>query len=176
MSHSHYQGGDPAGYPQASCGFDFDAVDESIARHDRELRQRTGLGVPVEVILAIPEQMRTSDALLKYIAWVIDGNNYLLRIDVSIAAIGIPLYQGISYTEMARKHGISKQAFDKQVLKFQKDFQLPITRAQKSPAARESYKRHQLERNERLRQTTAATKERTELVWQNSLGKAPRVL
>lgn len=171
--HSSYQGGDPADYPQASCGFDFDAVDESIARHDRDVRQRAGAAIPAAIVLAITEPMRTSDALFKFIALIIDSTDYLLKIDVAIAAIGIPLYQGCSYTELASKHGISKQAFDKHVLKFQKDFHLPITRAQKSPQARLSYKKHQLDRVERLRQKTAATKER-EIVWQSSLVKEPK--
>jgi hypothetical protein len=156
--HSSYQGGDPADYPQASCGFDYDSLDESPS---------------TETIMAEP--MAASVALFKFIALMIDSTDYRLKIDVAIAAIGIPLYQGCSYTELASKHGISKQAFDKHVLKFQKDFKLPITRAQKSPQARLSYKKHQLERIERIRQTSAATKERAELVWQNSQGKAPRV-
>jgi hypothetical protein len=172
--HSSYQGGDPADYPQASCGFDYDAVDESIARHDKAVRQRAGASIPAAVVLAITEPMRTSDALFKFIALVIDSTDYLLKIDVAIAAIGIPLYQGCSYTEMAAKHGISKQAFDKHVLKFQKDFQLPITRSQKSPQARLSYKQHQLARVERIKQKAAATKEREETVWQNSLAKVPK--
>lgn len=119
--------------------------------------------------------MQASVALFKFIALMIDSTDYRLKIDVAIAAIGIPLYQGCSYTELAAKHGISKQAFDKHVLKFQKDFKLPITRAQKSPQARLSYKRHQLERIERIKQKAAATRERAELVWQHSQGKAPRV-
>lgn len=160
--HSSYQGGDPADYAQASCGFDYDSVDESIARHDREKRQRSGASIPAAIVLAITEPMRTSDALFKFIALIIDSTDYLLKIDVAIAAIGIPLYQGCSYTELATKHGISKQAFDKHVLKFQKDFQLPVTRAQKSPQARMSYKHTQLARIERIKQKAAATKEREE--------------
>lgn len=156
--HSSYQGGDPADYPQASCAFDYDVLDDSPSTESVN-----------------SEPMQASVALFKFIALMIDSTDYLLKIDVAIAAIGIPLYQGSSYTELASKHGISKQAFDKHVLKFQKDFQLPITRAQKSPQARLSYKRHQLERVERLKQKTAATKERAILVWQNSQKRAPKV-
>lgn len=177
--HSSYQGGDPAEFPQASCGFDYDAVDEAIARHEKEDCLRRGVAIPSEVAIAIPEIMRTCDALIKFIAFLMDATDYLLRLDVAIAAIGCPLHQGWSYTAMAVKHGISKQAFDKHVLKFQREFQLPITRAQKSTAARKSYQKHKLERKEYLEHLGQLkqqnnNKERTELVWQYSLRKAPK--
>jgi transposase-like protein len=156
-----YHGGDPAEFPQASVGFDFDAVDESLALHDRRADQERRL----QVVVA---PMRTSDALFKFIALVIDSNDYRLEIDVAIAAIGHPLYQGCSFTDMAKKHGISKQAFDKRVIRFQKDFQLPITRAQKSTAARASYQRTQVERLARLKEKNQQLKKGNEEVWQNS--------
>jgi hypothetical protein len=168
-------GGDPANYPQARVEFDYDAVEE----------ERVGVEPSV------------SAALLKFIAFLIDSNNYLLKLDIAIAAIGCPLYQGSSYTELAIKHTISKQAFDKHVLKFQKDFQLPITRSQKSLQARQSYKKTQLDRKaslDELRKSrqqqlnpnqwkeslkkvigeTTTTNERKEQ-WQNSLGKVKAV-
>jgi hypothetical protein len=131
-----YHGGDPAEYPQASIGFDFDAVDELLSA--RAVGHVEAVTVPM--------------ALFKLLALLVDSNDYQLEVDVAIAAVGIPFYQGCSFTDMAKKHGISKQAFDKRVIRFQKDFQLPITRAQKSAAARSSYQRTQLERIERLRE------------------------
>jgi hypothetical protein len=152
---SAYQGGDPANYPQASIGFDYDAVDARTAPQ---------------------EQMRPAEALFKLIAFLVDSTDYLLRLDVAIAATGAPLYLGKSYTEMATKHKISKQAFDKHVLKFQKEFQLPITRSQKSVQARLSYKKHQLDRLEHLEQLRKGKQQQKErTIWQNSLERAPRV-
>lgn len=156
---SAYHGGDPANYPQASIGFDYDEVEERMAARSRQ--------VP---IVDIPVSI--ANTLYKFIAHLIDSTDYKLRLDVAIAAIGIPIYQGSSYTELAVKHTITKQAFDKHVLKFQKDFQLPVTRSQKSPHARLSYRKTQLERQERLKTKEQQQEERTKLIWQNSLKKA----
>lgn len=155
---SAYHGGDPANYPQASIGFDYDAVEERMAAR---LPNRI-VEIPVSI----------GNTLYKFIAFLIDSTDYRLRLDVAIAAIGVPIYQGSSYTELAGKHTITKQAFDKHVLKFQKDFQLPVTRSQKSPQARLSYRKTQLERLERLKQKEQQQEERTKSVWQNSLKKA----
>jgi hypothetical protein len=127
----------------------------------------------VTIDIAQEVSRRTATALFKFIAFLIDSNDYMLRLDVAIAAIGFPLYQGSSYTELAGNHQISKQAFDKHVLKFQKDFQLPVTRAQKSPQARSSYKKTQLDRVELLEQLRKQQQQQkgTE-VWQNSSRKA----
>lgn len=179
MSQS-YQGGDPADYPQSSCQFDYDAVDESIALKERIIAERDEARrrpQQQQQIVAVPVVTSTADALVKLIAFIIDSNNYLLQVDVIIAGSGLALHQGWSYTQLADKHAISKQAFDKHVLKFQKDFQLPVTRAQKSPAARVSYEKTQLDRQARLRQTHAATIQREKernAVWQNSSKKAQK--
>lgn len=149
-----YQGGDPADYSQASVGFDYEAIDGPSQEEPR---------------------YNTADALVKMIDFIMHGDNYKLRCDVIVAASGLALYMGMSYTDLAKRHGITKQAFDKHVLKFQKDLQLPVTRAQKSVAARESYRKTQLDRQERLKQVNNNTKEREALVWQNSPGKIPKV-
>jgi hypothetical protein len=156
-----YQGGDPANYPQASVGFDFDAVDEALAARER------------------PEPT-VAEVLVQVIAFILDSDNYRLAVDVIVAASGLALIQGVSYTDLAKTHGISKQAFDKHILKYQRDFRLPVTRAQKSPQARESYRKTQLDRAVRLRQVNEQTRqkqqnERKESVWQSSSKKAPKV-
>lgn len=159
-----YEGGDPADYPQSSIGFDYDEVDRRL-----ELSYCGALRAPAAVVIST-----TADALIRLIDFIINSDNYLLRCDVIVAGSGLALCMGMSYTEIAKKHGISKQAFDKHVLKFQKDFHLPVTRAQKSPQARVSYRKTQLERVERLRQKQQQQKERTELVWQNSSKKVAK--
>jgi len=161
---SAYQGGDPANYPQASIGFDYDAVEERMAA------RANPQAVP---IIDIP--IGIGNTLYKFIAFLIDSTDYLLKLDVAIAAIGVPIYQGSSYTELASKHTITKQAFDKHVLKFQKDFQLPVTRSQKSPQARLSYRNTQLARQERLKQKKQEQEERTKQTWQRSSRKGPKV-
>ncbi len=163
---THYQGGDPAEYPQASIGFNYDAVDGPPEEQDRAYG-------PMNLTL------KPMDVLLKFIAFVVDSSDPLREIDVAVAAIGLPIHQGCSYTALAKKHAISKQAFDKHVLRFQKNFQLPVTRAQKSPQARASYRKTQLDRLQRLAVIHQKTidqqqQERAELVWQNSLRKVPK--
>jgi hypothetical protein len=65
------------------------------------------------------------DALIKFVSYIVDSTDYLLKIDVAIAAMELPLIVPLpSHSELARKHGISRQAFNKHVHKFRKDFKL----------------------------------------------------
>jgi hypothetical protein len=83
---------------------------------------------------------RAHEAMVRFIALLISCKNYRLRLEVAIASLNIQARQGETFTSRAKKFGISKQAFTKHVLKFQKDFRLPPTREQKTLRARESYR------------------------------------
>jgi hypothetical protein len=83
---------------------------------------------------------RSAEALIRFISILINSKNYRLRLEVAIASFNIPARQGETFTSRAKKFQISKQAFTKQVLRFQRDWKLPPTREQKTLKARESYK------------------------------------
>ena len=131
---------DAAEMPQASVDFDWDAVEEEGDKNpNEELLQN--------LIKEKADEM-TRLALIKFIAILIDSNNYALKLDIAIAALGFPFRQGKSFTSLGESHNISRQAFSKRVRRFQDDFSLPPTRAQKSVASREKYRQAQLKRYE----------------------------
>ncbi len=61
-----------------------------------------------------------------------------LELECASLAWGVS-YLGLSMTEIAKRYGVTKQAVSKMVLGFQREFQLPPTRAQKRLTAREAY-------------------------------------
>jgi hypothetical protein len=141
---------DAAELPQASVDFDYDEIDRRLG--PQQIVEDEAKEKLLEFLRENPEYVEEAlghikskvtdavkDTLIKFICIVIESRNYLLMIDIAILATGIPLYQGCSYEEIATKHGITKQALSKRVIAFQKRFNLPPTRAQKSLKARESY-------------------------------------
>lgn len=83
---------------------------------------------------------RVRETLIKFIAILLDSHNYRLRLDVAIAAIGMNAHLGMNHTALAKRNLISKQAFNKHIIKFQSDFRLRPTRQQKSLEVREVYR------------------------------------
>jgi hypothetical protein len=159
MSYPAYCGGDPADYPQASIGFDFDAIDERLLASERNSHPgpaAESVNANIEKLIA----MRAADAVMQVIARILDSHDPRLEANILAAASGLALCAGWSYTEMAKQYGISKQAFDKRVLKCQKDFKFPATRAQKSLRARLSYQQTQLDRIDRLERLKQHNNER----------------
>lgn len=129
---------DAADLPSSSIDFDWDSVyndDEQEVDQIEFLKQR----IESEVERRCAEKVQK--AMVRLLAQIVESSNYRLKIDVSIMACGFPFYEGMSFTEMGKKHNISKQAFSKHVLKFQDELGLPPTRGQKSKRARESYRK-----------------------------------
>jgi hypothetical protein len=124
---------DAAELPSASVEFDWDQIYADEQEKD-----------PMEYLEAEIERRcaeRVQAAVIRFLAQIVDSSNYRLKTDVAIMASGFPFYQGMSFTEMGKKHSISKQAFSKHVLRFQDELGLPPTRGQKSTQARETYRR-----------------------------------
>lgn len=73
-------------------------------------------------------------------AEIMDHEKARLTLDALAHAGGLYLRMGISATELAKRHGISKEAFCKRVETLRLRLGLPVSRAMKSEAARETYK------------------------------------
>jgi len=71
---------------------------------------------------------------------IMDHEKARLTLDALAHAGGLYLRMGISATELAKRHGISKEAFCKRVETLRLRLGLPVSRAMKSEAAREKYK------------------------------------
>lgn len=127
---------DAAELPSASVEFDWDAIYQDEEEQELENFQKR---IEKEVERRSAEKVQK--AMVRLLAQIVESSNYRLKIDVSIMACGFPFYEGMSFTEMGKKHNISKQAFSKHVLKFQDELGLPPTRGQKSKKAREAYRK-----------------------------------
>jgi hypothetical protein len=112
--HSLRQGADPATYPQACVGFDYDAVDEVT------------LDIAEEVQRRIP-------ALFKFIAFLVIAHDSM-RLDVAIAAI-VSALPGSSYTELAPIIRSASRRSISTCSNFRKTFS-SLQRGAKSPQAR----------------------------------------
>jgi predicted DNA-binding protein YlxM (UPF0122 family) len=130
---------------EGSVDFDYESIDFDYDRLDAE-----------EIIENMPpvlqeyfkEKIRKEiqDALTQVIAIIYDSNNYKLKLATIVCSFGLPLFLGKSMSEIAKMHGVTRQALSKSVKQFQKNFNLPPTRGQKSLAACEKYKQAQIER------------------------------
>ena len=116
---------------EGSVDFDYESIDFDYDRLDAE-----------EII----ENMPPVQGLTQVIAIIYDSNNYKLKLATIVCSFGLPLFLGKSMSEIAKMHGVTRQALSKSVKQFQKNFNLPPTRGQKSLAACEKYKQAQIER------------------------------
>lgn len=130
---------------EGSCDFNYDAIDFDYDRLDAEDIIEN---MPPVLRDYVKEKIRieVQDALTQVIAIIYDSNNYRLKLATIVCAFGLPLFLGKSMSEVAKMHGVTRQALSKAVKQFQKNFNLPPTRGQKSLAACEKYKQAQLER------------------------------
>ncbi len=87
-----------------------------------------------------------SEAIIKVLALLLASGDLRLELLTLCASFGLSqLLGGLSFAEMAKECGVSKQAFSRRVLKLQSSFNLSPCRGQKCVAARESYRKKQLE-------------------------------
>ena len=69
------------------------------------------------------------------------SQNPLLMLDVFAYLLNIYELEGISQTELAQRHGVSRQAFSKQVIQVSKTFGLRPIKEMKSKQSRGSYRK-----------------------------------
>lgn len=132
---------------EAFVDFDYDSIDfgdklpsdEIIDDMPELLRQYVDERVRAEV----------QDALTRVIALIYDSNNYKLKLATIVCAFGLPLFLGKSMKDIAAIHGVTRQALSKSVKLFQKNFNLPPVRGQKSLEACEKYREIQIKRNKK---------------------------
>jgi len=112
------------------------------------LRERLAEGAPIDGVIEdimseqLAERRREiyAEMLLKILLRIADSSNPKLDIEDLIAASGLPLRQGISHTEIAKKHGITRACFSARVKAMLKTLNLITPRACKAPDTKETYK------------------------------------
>lgn len=81
-----------------------------------------------------------SDKFIFVISDIINHPKPIYRVDTFAFALGLRLRQGVSGAELAKRHGVSRQAFSKATLEVVRAFNLPVTSSMKSEIASLNYK------------------------------------
>lgn len=89
---------------------------------------------------AEPSASTAGDALASFCARIRGRANPALVFDAICYATGVTDVEGVSATELAARHGITKQAFSKIAVEWCQTFNLPPSRSMKSKIARSVYR------------------------------------
>lgn len=132
---------------EAFVDFDYDSIDFGNKSSSDEIIEE----MPELLREYVDERVRAEvqDALTRVIALIYDSNNYKLKLATIVCAFGLPLFLGKSMKDIAAIHGVTRQALSKSVKLFQKNFNLPPVRGQKSLEACEKYREIQIKRNKK---------------------------
>lgn len=132
---------------EAFVDFDYDSIDFGDKSSGDEIIE----DMPELLRQYVDERVRAEvqDALTRVIALIYDSNNYKLKLATIVCAFGLPLFLGKSMKDIAIIHGVTRQALSKSVKLFQKNFNLPPVRGQKSLEACEKYREIQIKRNKK---------------------------
>jgi len=132
---------------EAFVDFDYDSIDFGDKSSSDEIID----DMPELLRQYVDERVRAEvqDALTRVIALIYDSNNYKLKLATIVCAFGLPLFLGKSMKDIAAIHGVTRQALSKSVKLFQKNFNLPPVRGQKSLEACEKYREIQINRNKK---------------------------
>lgn len=132
---------------EAFVDFDYDSIDFGDKSSSDEIIE----DMPELLRQYVDERVRAEvqDALTRVIALIYDSNNYKLKLATIVCAFGLPLFLGKSMKDIAGIHGVTRQALSKSVKLFQKNFNLPPVRGQKSLEACEKYREIQINRNKK---------------------------
>lgn len=116
--------------------FDFDALDTAEAR----IRQAIADNEPVEVHLRdmanAMAQMRVNESASRLIAMIVDSKRPRLQAQAIAYAVGMAVNGGMSGAQIAKRNGVTKQAFTQLVSSISRRLGLRKTRTQRSAAGK----------------------------------------
>lgn len=105
------------------------------------IREAIALHKPVMPIVARLAsgliQIRQVDAIRSVLALIVEAKKPAQRVDEIAFACGMSLADGATIISMAKKHGVSKQAFQRGVMRVCETLQLRKTRTMRDDDARE---------------------------------------
>ncbi len=120
---------DAAEANRASCDFDWDAVDARLDGERPETRSREQRG----------DDFAAQEGIIRVLSMILDSRDSRLEALTLASAFGIAFISEESFSALAAKHGITRQAYSKRVLRLQREFGLPPARTQKAKRARAIY-------------------------------------
>lgn len=131
--------------PGGSGGAAKDAAESSRARCEDELpefEEADSNDPPVHGV--VPEAEDIHDVLRRLIGELADQNNSRLSLDCLALVTGLS-YQGLSMTEIAARHGLTRAAVSKRCVELTIALRLKPSRAMRSLLARSSYRHARLQ-------------------------------
>lgn len=115
---------------------DEDLASTSLASERTDIAAE--LDQPVQPAV-VDSAQASADALASFCARIRSVSNPLLVFDAVCYATGVLALDGVSQTELAKRHGVSRAAFSKIATQWCKTFGLKPSRGMKSERAREVY-------------------------------------
>ena len=91
-------------------------------------------------------QIGVADALASFCARIRSHPNPMLAFDAACFASGLMDIEGLSETDLAKRHGVTRAGFSRIVVQWSETFGLPPSRGMRSMKARQVYRRAQLTR------------------------------
>jgi hypothetical protein len=87
-----------------------------------------------------PVQTAAADILASFCARIRSHSNPLLALDALCFATGLMDVEGLSETDLAARHGVTRAAFSKAAVQMSDTFGLPPSRGMRSRRARQAYR------------------------------------
>jgi len=116
---------------------DGDLADSPLAASDPDIAEQIDGSKPIENA----DAQARSDVLASFCARMRGCANPALVFDAVCYGTGVLAIEGQSATELAAKHGVTKQAFSKIAVEWCTKFGLPPARSMKSKRARVAYRK-----------------------------------
>lgn len=108
----------------------------------KAIEEAVGSGVGIKDIIdqyCIEKGTQRGDTLALIISEIVNAERPVYFADVIAYSIGLHTRLGKSGAEIAKKHGVGRQAFSKQCLQFIRRFKLPVSANMKSELAGVTY-------------------------------------
>ena len=118
--------------------FPYDDLDSIEDRFREALTVPNGVAELIRELSADAANERAADAVAKVICLVADARDPKLALAALAHSAGLNSFSGKSGADIARAHGVTKQAFSQIALGLQRALGLPPSRGMRSIAARES--------------------------------------
>lgn len=125
--------------PVTQCELDRQIIEDSLSQQfiysDPELEKEIEARVKKEV------STEKAEAIAQLLCFIIEAKKPRLASEQIAWACGMYIHQGLRLEDLAKRHGISRQAFHKGAMQFAQLVGLDATRAMKFEETRETYRK-----------------------------------
>ena len=127
--------------------FPYDSLDSIEDRFKEAMTIPGGVAELIRELSADAANERAADAVARVICLIADARDPKLALAALAHSAGLNSFSGKSGADIARAHGVTKQAFSQIALGLQRALGLPPSRGMRSIAARESMAKSYRERH-----------------------------